>query len=148
LIRNLYQRNETLERIVKAIAKRQRSFFMHSGGLLTPMTMMMLAEELELHESTIARAVSNKYVNSPRGLFPLRYFFTNAYVTHEGVDISSQTVRQALQDLIDHENKQKPLSDAKLSNLLKDQGITCARRTIAKYRTELNVGNAQQRRRF
>ena len=148
LIRNLYQRNETLERIVKSIVVRQKDFFIQSEGQLKPMTMLMLAEELELHESTIARAVSNKYVNSPRGLLSLRYFFTNAYVTNEGVDISSQTVKKALQELIDQEDKLKPFSDAKLSGLLEEQGINCARRTIAKYRTELNFGNAQQRRRF
>lgn len=148
LIRNIYQRNDTLEKIVRSITKRQQNFFLNPDGQLTPMTMLMLAEELELHESTIARAVSNKYLNSPRGLFPLRYFFTNAYITDEGVDISSDTVRNALKDIIQSENKRKPLSDAKLSELLSEKGITCARRTIAKYRTELNLGNAQQRRKF
>lgn len=148
LIRNLYQRNETLERVVKSIASHQKNFFLHPEGLLKPLTMMMLAEELELHESTVARAVSNKYVNTPRGLFPLRYFFTHGYASQEGADISAQTVKEALQEVVEKENKCRPYSDAQLSLLLKEKGMNCARRTVNKYRLELKIGNTQQRRRF
>lgn len=148
LMRNIHQRNSTLERITAALAQKQKEFFVNPEGKLMPLTMKTLAEELELHESTIARAVASKYVDSPRGLLPLRSFFTNAYVTHEGEDISSQTVRDVLLDIIQHENKQKPLSDEALAAQIKARGINCARRTVAKYRAALNIGNAHQRKQF
>lgn len=148
LIRNIGQRNSTLERIVEVIIDKQQDFLKEPDGKLVPMTMKLMAEKLELHESTVARAVSNKYVNCPRGLLPLRSFFTNALSTDEGTDISSKSVRDAIMDIISHENKLKPLSDLKISQLLKEKGIHCARRTVAKYRVEFNIGNAQQRKKF
>lgn len=147
-MQNIHHRSTTINRIVTALTKRQRAFFTDFEQGLEPLTMKTIAEELSLHESTVARAVSNKYLNCPRGLLPLRSFFTTAYVTNEGKDISSQTVRQALLSLIKQENSHTPLSDESLSQLLKKQGITCARRTIAKYRTELNIANAHQRKKF
>lgn len=147
-LQTIHQRNSTLERIATSLARRQKKFFSQPDGQLVPLTMKMLAEELEVHESTIARAVANKYLNSPRGLFPLRFFFSNAYLTKEGVDLSSETVREKLAALIKKENKSKPLSDEALSLLLQSQGITCARRTIAKYRAAMNLGNARQRKKY
>lgn len=148
LMRNIFQRNQTIERITESLAKRQKDFFLNPNGQLIPLTMKVISDELSLHESTIARAVSNKYVDSPRGLFPLRYFFTNAYVDEKGVDISSNTVRDVLRRVIDGEDKSKPMSDEAISTEIKSQGIPCARRTVAKYRSELNIGNAQQRRKY
>lgn len=148
LLRNIYQRNDTIEKIAASLAKRQKEYFLNPDGKLVPLTMKTLADELNLHESTIARAVSNKYINSPRGLIPLRSFFTNAYVTEEGKDISSRTVRDELLEILNGEDKHKPLSDEAISAQLKGKGINCARRTVAKYRTELSIGNAQQRRKF
>lgn len=148
LLRNLQQRNNTLQRIVQVLAKRQRNFFLNPDGKLVPTTMKMISEEIEMHESTVARAVANKYVDSPRGLLPLRSFFSNAYTTDEGVEISSNTVRDLLQEFISKEDKYHPLSDATLATNLKARGIVCARRTVAKYRSELNLGTAQQRRQF
>ena len=145
---NIHQRNTTLERIAQSLTKRQYQFFSQYDGKLTPLTMKMLAEELNLHESTIARAVVNKYLHTPRGLFPLRFFFTNAYQSTEGEDLSSATVREKLQTLIKNEDKLKPLSDEALSLQLQAQGISCARRTIAKYRRALEIGNAHQRKKF
>lgn len=148
LVRNLHQRGETLEKIGKALSQRHRDFFVNPDGKLIPLTMKMLAEELELHESTIARAVANKYLQSPRGIFPLRYFFSNAYTSEQGEQLSSKTVRDALLEIIKSEDKNHPFSDQALSFQLKLKGIDCARRTIAKYRTEFNLGNAQQRRKY
>ncbi|MGE4574348.1 MAG: RNA polymerase sigma-54 factor, partial [Parachlamydia sp.] len=105
-------------------------------------------DNLGLHESTVARAVAGKYVETPRGLLPFRFFFTNAYMTDEVSDISAETVREAIKDIIDKEDKSKPLSDHKISDLLEIKGIHCARRTVSKYRAELNLGNTQQRRLF
>jgi len=148
LLRNVEQRNSTIERITSFLSMHHAQFFLNPDGQLVPLTMKVVAESLNLHESTIARAVSGKYVETPRGIYPFRFFFTNAYLTAEGTDISSETVRNAIQGIIDGEDKAKPLSDLKISGKLQLAGIECARRTIAKYRGELNIGNAQQRRVF
>jgi RNA polymerase sigma-54 factor len=148
LVRNLQHRYSTIERIAQALAEKQYDFFTQPDGNLIPLTMKTLADELNVHESTIARTVSNKYIDSPRGLFPLRTFFTNKYVSEEGKDLSSTTVKQAILDLIEKEDKKHPLSDEKISLFLKQKGILCARRTVAKYRLALQIGNTQQRRKF
>lgn len=148
LVRNLQQRFSTIERIAQALADKQYDFFTKPDGQLVPLTMKTLADELNVHESTIARTVSNKYIYSPRGLFPLRAFFTTRYVSEEGEDLSASTVKQAILDLISKEDKKHPLSDEKISLLLKQKGISCARRTVAKYRLMLQIGNTQQRRKF
>jgi RNA polymerase sigma-54 factor len=148
LLRNIYQRGQTLEKIAYLLAKRQESFFLHAEGKLVPMTMKYVAQEVGLHESTIARAVSNKYIYSPRGLHPLRFFFTTAYIDQQGNDVSAKTVKDLLQDLIRSENKKAPLSDEVLSQEIEKRGIHCARRTVAKYRAELKIGNAQQRKKI
>jgi len=148
LMRTIHQRSDTLIRIAQTLAKLQKDFFMHQDGKLTPITMKQIAEELSLHESTIARAVANKYLNSPRGVFPLRSFFTSAYVSETGEDISSKTVRDALLEILKAEDKLHPNSDEALSTALKEKGIKCARRTVAKYRTQMNIGSALQRKKF
>jgi len=145
-LHTILQRNTTLERIAKYLSEKQNSFFLDPKGLLAPLTMKEVAEELELNESTIARAVANKNVECPRGLLPLRGFFTNSYTSSSGEELSSSTIRDKLIALIEKEDKQHPLSDLELSQQIKAQGIPCARRTIAKYRAFLNVGNAYQRR--
>lgn len=148
LCRNIQQRGDTIEKIAAALAKRQRAFFLNPDGVLTPLTMKEIAEELGLNESTITRAVNNKYLSSPRGLHPLRFFFSHPYLNEEGETVSSTTVRDMLKNLIENEDKKNPLSDEALSLRLKEQGITCARRTISKYRAELNLGNALQRKKY
>lgn len=148
LMRNLQQRYSTIERIAEVIAQKQSHFFTDPQGQLIPLTMKTVAEELNLHESTIARTVSNKYLNSPRGIFPLRAFFTTKYISDEGDTLSSQTVKEAIFALIENEDKSHPLSDAKISIMLKQQGISCARRTVAKHRQAFQIGNTQQRKKF
>ena len=148
LIKNIHQRNTTIERIANSLVKRQRKFLTHPEGKLLPLTMKTIAEELYLHESTIARAVANKYISTPRGLFPIRYFFSNTYVNVHGEDVSSKTVKEVLQDIVQNEDKLNPLSDQSISRLIRLKGISCARRTVAKYRAELNIGNASQRKKF
>ncbi len=146
LMRNISQRQSTLERIADFLAKKQSAFFLNPEGTLIPMTLKIVSEELELHESTVARAVANKYIDTPRGIFPLRFFFTNAYTSSTGEDISSRTVRDVLLEMIHNEDKRKPLSDEALALQIQARGITCARRTVAKYRALLNIGNAHQRK--
>lgn len=148
LMRNLQERHHTLHRIAEEIAKKQQAFFCSPDGQLTPLTMKAVAEELGLHESTVARAVANKYLTSPRGIFPLRYFFSHAYITDDGQEMSSKTVKDLLVELIRDESPKKPLSDEALSALIRDKGIPCARRTVAKYRQELGIGNTIQRRKY
>ena len=147
-MRNLQQRYSTIERIAQSLAKRQYAFFTNPNGQLVPLTMKTVADELNVHESTIARTVSNKYLFCPRGLFPLRAFFTNKYISNDGEDLSSTTVKEAISSIIDKEDKNHPLSDEKISHLLKNNGINCARRTVAKYRFMLEIGNTQQRKKF
>lgn len=146
LLRNLFERHQTLYRIADELIKTQFDFFSHPGGKLTPLTMKEIAEKLELHESTIARAVANKCIDCPRGLLPLRSFFTNAYETNSGEAISSKTVKELLQEILAAEERRAPFSDEMLSLMIKEKGIVCARRTIAKYRQELGIGNVGQRR--
>ena len=147
LMRNIHQRNNTLLKITEYLADKQKDFFESPSGYLLPLTMKTVAEDLDLHESTIARAVSNKYVNCFRGLLPLRSFFTNAYTTDEG-EVSSRTVKEMLGEIIKDENKMRPLSDEAISSMIKEKGVPCARRTVAKYRRELNIGNSSQRRAY
>jgi len=148
LVRNLQQRYSTIERLAESLAKRQYNFFTQPDGQLVPLTMKTLADELNVHESTIARTVSNKYIDSPRGVFALRGFFTNKYLSETGEDLSSSTVKQAMLEIIATEDKRCPLSDKTISVMLKQKGISCARRTVAKYRLALYIGNAQQRKKF
>ena len=148
LLKNIYQRNETLRNIAKLITKKQKKFFLNSQGKLNPMTMKSIAEKLEIHESTVARACANKYLTCPKGIFTLRSFFTNAYTTDEGNDISATTVKQLIVSIIKDENKKKPLSDESISKKVRESGVSCARRTVAKYRYELSIGNASQRKLF
>ena len=110
--------------------------------------MKVIAEELNLHESTVARAISNKYVSCDRGVIPLRSFFTAAYTNDEGESVSARTVQDLLSDLVKNEDKTRPLSDEAISALIQKQGVKCARRTVAKYRHLLNIGNASQRRTY
>ncbi len=148
LIRNLAERSKTLYRVVEEIAKRQHVFLNTPHGTLAPLTFKVLAESLQVHESTIARAVTHKYLSCSRGVFPLKFFFSGAYQKSDGEELSSTTVKDRLAHWIAKENKAKPYSDEKLSLLLAKEGIPCARRTVAKYRHLLGIASASQRRQY
>ncbi len=147
-LRNLHQRSETLLKIANHLIERQREHLLGPQGKLIPMTMKSVAGVLGLHESTIARAVASKYLSCPRGLVPLRSFFTNAYASQEGADISSRTVKDILLEIVKAEDKKHPLSDEALSHKIEEKGVHCARRTVSKYRQELNIGSSSQRKHF
>jgi RNA polymerase sigma-54 factor len=147
-ISHLQQRSETLTSIIETVLMRQQLFFADSSGDLIPLTMQEVANELHLHESTIARAVANKYIHSERGLHPLRSFFSHNYSQQGTQSITGQTIMTLLKQLIDGEDNRRPYSDEQLVSILKERGILCARRTIAKYRHQLNLGNAHQRKQF
>lgn len=148
LMQALHQRSNTLERIMLFLSKKQRDFFINSSGNLVPLTMKMVAQELELHESTIARAVANKYADTPRGMLPLHFFFGSSYQVDNGMNLSSNGVKAALLELIQKEDKNHPLSDQELAKNLRERGIHCARRTISKHRQSLKIGNTRQRRQY
>lgn len=148
LSKGIYIRNETLNKIGKALIFHQEAFFKNPQATLKPMTMNVLSVELGLHESTITRAIANKYISCSRGIIPLRSFFTSKLPSDSGEEISSQQVKEMIQHFVKFENKAKPLSDEKIVFLLKEKGIACARRTISKYREELNIGSSFQRKSF
>lgn len=145
MIKSIQQRFDTILRVSKAIVQHQADFFAHGVQSMQPLILSTIADELEMHESTISRVSNAKYMTTPWGTFELKFFFSSALETEDG-SASSTAVRALLQELIAQEPSQKPLSDSKLSELLKAQGIQCARRTVAKYREALQIPPAHLRR--
>ncbi|WP_027417111.1 RNA polymerase factor sigma-54 [Aneurinibacillus terranovensis] len=148
LIKSMEQRRITLYKVTQAIVDQQKDFFEQGVTGLKPMTLRDIAEKVELHESTISRATSNKYVQTPRGLFELKYFFTTGLGRSDGESASVLTVKKKLKEMIDAEDKKKPLSDQKIMDTLVKEGIEISRRTIAKYREELGIAASSKRKRF
>ena len=138
-IKNIQQRFDTILRVSQAIALRQRHFFTHGELAMRPMVLREIADELGLHESTISRVTTAKYMATPMGTFELKYFFGSGLGTETGANASSTAVRALIKQFIANENVKKPLSDNQLSDMLKEQGIDCARRTVAKYREALRI---------
>lgn len=139
LIKNVQQRFDTILRVSQAIVDQQRQFFDHGEVAMRPLTLREIADQLELHESTVSRVTTQKYMATPRGVFELKYFFGSHVATDTGGAASSTAIRALIRQLIDAEDRKKPLSDAKIADLLGQQGIVVARRTIAKYRESLNI---------
>ncbi len=146
LIKSIQQRHDTILKIAKEIVKRQRAFMDEGVSNLKPMTMAEVAEVVEVHETTVSRAVAGKYMQTPQGLFEMRYFFTSALKTATGQDISNASVKQVINDLIENEDKSKPFSDEQIVKILADKDLKIARRTVAKYRGELNILSSNMRR--
>ena len=143
------QRTSTLERIAKVIFKEQRPFLEHGPSALRPLRMQEVADQVELHISTISRAVSGKYAQTPRGIYPLRYFFISGTVRDTGGEASQVSIQERLKVLIEKEDPKKPLSDEHLAKLLAErEDITLARRTVTKYRMMLGIPSSSKRRRF
>ncbi len=138
-IKCIQQRQQTLLNISKEIIERQRMFFDEGPAHLRPMTMSQVAAAVGVHETTVSRAVSGKYMSTPRGLFELKYFFTSGYTTSEGQSVSNESVRQSIAEIVKGEDPRKPLSDQDIVALMTDQGVKIARRTVAKYREQLNI---------
>ena len=148
LIKNIHQRQETLYNISFEIIKRQKRFLNQGVNHLEPLTMHQIAEAVSLHESTVSRAIANKYIDTPHGLFPLKYFFTTAIETTNGKDVSSRNVKHTLQQFIAEEDSQHPLSDEVLVKKINERGIKIARRTVAKYRKELGILPSHLRKQY
>jgi RNA polymerase sigma-54 factor len=146
LIRNVQQRFETILRVSQAIVQRQRRFFEHGEVAMRPMVLREIADMLGLHESTISRVTTQKYMLTPRGTYELKYFFGSHVATDTGGACSATAIRALIKQLIGAENPKLPLTDSRIANLLGDQGIVVARRTIAKYREALQIPPVNQRK--
>ena len=145
-IKNIQQRFDTILRVSNAIVERQRSFFVHGELAMQPLVLREIADELGLHESTISRVTTAKYMATPYGTFELKYFFGSGLDTEAGGSASSTAVRALIKQFIAEENPKKPLSDNQISEMLKEQGIDCARRTVAKYREGMRIPTTTLRR--
>ena len=146
LIKSLESRNDTLLRVSRCIVEQQQAFFEQGEEYMKPMVLADIAQAVEMHESTISRVTTQKYLHSPRGIFELKYFFSSHVITEGGGEASSTAIRALVKKLIAAENPAKPLSDSKLTSLLSEQGIMVARRTVAKYRESLSIPPSNQRK--
>ena len=145
-IKNIQQRFDTILRVSTAIVERQKNFFSHGELAMRPLVLREIADELGLHESTISRVTTAKYMSTPYGTFELKYFFGSALGTETGGNASSTAVRALIKQFVTSESLKKPLSDNQISEMLKEQGIECARRTVAKYREALRIAPANLRK--
>ena len=146
LIKSLDQRQRTIYKVAESIVKHQREFLERGIDFLRPLVLRDVADDIQMHESTVSRVVSNKYMHTPRGLFLMKYFFHSGIDSDTGEDISSLTVKKKIQSFIENEDPRKPLSDSKIMKILNDEGINIARRTVAKYRDELNIPSSTDRK--
>jgi RNA polymerase sigma-54 factor len=146
LIKSVHQRQRTLYRVTDSIVKFQKEFLDHGLPQLRPLSLRDVAEDIGMHESTVSRVTTNKYVQTPQGLFELKFFFHSGIATGRGEMVSSISVKKMIQDLVAQENLQKPLSDQEITRSLKQSGLSIARRTVAKYREELGILPSHQRK--
>ena len=146
-INAIKQRHQTLLTTMQAIIDLQRPFFLEGDEtLLKPMILKDIAERAKLDVSTVSRVSNSKYVQTNYGIFPLRFFFSDGFTTEEGEELSIREIKQLLRDSVDHENKENPYNDDELADILREKGYPLARRTIAKYRQQLNIPTARLRR--
>tara|TARA_B100001248_G_scaffold261731_1_gene253926 strand:+ start:1172 stop:2716 length:1545 start_codon:yes stop_codon:yes gene_type:complete len=148
LINSIDQRQNTIERITRQILQRQADFFDVGVSKLHPMTMSEVAETIDVHETTVSRAIANKFLRTPHGMFPFKYFFTPGYSGKDGDTVSNTSVKEIIGSIIEQEDSSKPLSDRKIVDLLAEKEIKLARRTVAKYREELGIPPTNLRRRY
>lgn len=147
LIKSIQQRQRTIFRVAKSIVKFQREFLERGVEGLRPLVLRDVAEDIGMHESTISRVTTNKYMQTPQGLFELKYFFNSGLSTSDGDAVSSESVKSRIKEIIDKEDARKPLSDQKIAEMLSDETVNIARRTVTKYREMLKIGSSSERRR-
>ncbi|MEZ9864083.1 RNA polymerase factor sigma-54 [Vibrio breoganii] len=148
LIKSLESRNDTLLKVARCIVETQQEFFDKGEEAMQPMILNDVAQAIDMHESTISRVTTQKYMHTPRGIFELKYFFSSHVSNDEGEDKSSTAIRALIKKLVAEENSAKPLSDNKIATLLAEQGVKVARRTVAKYRESLGIAPSSQRKRL
>ena len=147
LIKSIEQRRDTIKKVIMAIAESQRSFFFEGVGDLRPLTLKTIAESIDVHESTVSRAIRGKYIQTPKGTFALKFFFKRGF-TQGDDDRSSDAIKGYIKELIEKEDKKKPLSDQKISELLQEKNLDVARRTVAKYREALLIQPSSKRKEY
>jgi RNA polymerase sigma-54 factor len=148
IIKTIEQRRRTMIKVMEAIVREQRNFFEQGAIALRPLTLQQVATAIGMHESTVSRVTKSKYVQTPRGVFPLKYFFSAGLDTDEGDEMAAKAVKELIQEIVAGEDASRPLSDKKIVDLLSERGIKIARRTVAKYREQLGILNARMRKRF
>ena len=148
LIKSIHQRQRTIYRVSKSIVKFQRNFFERGIAFLKPLVLRDIAEDIGMHESTISRVTTNKYMQTPQGLLELKFFFNSGISTVEGDAMASESVKNIIKEIVDGEDPRKPLSDQRIAEILSTQNITIARRTITKYREMLKIGSSSERKRL
>ncbi len=146
LIKSIDQRQRTIYKVAQSIVKHQREFLEKGINYLRPLVLRDVADDIQMHESTVSRVVTNKYMHTPRGLFLMKYFFHSGIDSDSGEDISSLTVKKKIRSYIEAEDPRKPLSDSRIMKTLNEEGINIARRTVAKYRDELNIPSSTDRK--
>ncbi len=146
LIRSIHQRQQTIYKVTEAIISRQKDFLDSGIDHLKPLVLKEIADQIGMHESTVSRVTTNKYVHTPQGVFELKFFFTNGIKTDSG-EISSSSLKERIKNLIAAEPENSPLSDQQIAEVLKESKISIARRTVAKYRESLGIPSSSQRRR-
>ena len=147
MIQAIEQRRQTMLKVMSFIVDRQRAFFEKGVQHLRPLTLREVAEHIEMHESTVSRVTNDKFVQTPRGVLSLKFFFSSGLSTTSGEDISARGVKAKIQTQVDEENPKRPLTDQAIVNLLKAEGVNIARRTVAKYRDQLGILPARMRKR-
>lgn len=148
LIKSIEQRKQTIYNVASAVVKYQQDFFDKGEKALKTLTLKQIAEEVGVHESTVSRSINGKYMQSPRGVFELKYFFTSGVSGEDGQGVSSNSVKSIIKEIIAGEDPQKPYSDQDMASILKERGIDISRRTVAKYREGMNILSSSKRRRF
>ena len=148
LIRSIHQRQNTIRKVTESIVKFQREFLDKGVEYLRPLILRDVAEDIGMHESTISRVTTNKYVHTPQGTFELKYFFNSRITTRSGPDLASESVKQRIKKIIMNEPPEKPFSDQKICQILADEGMEIARRTVAKYREMMNIAPSSKRKKL
>jgi RNA polymerase sigma-54 factor len=148
LIRSIEQRRQTIYNVVKAVVNYQRDFLDHGPKHLKTLTLKQIADELGIHESTVSRSINGKYMQTPRGLFEIKYFFTSGVTGQDGSSIASESIKTIIREMIENEDPKSPLSDQAIADSMEECGIEISRRTIAKYRDEMNIPSSTKRKRF
>ncbi|HZK01601.1 MAG TPA: RNA polymerase factor sigma-54 [Anaerovoracaceae bacterium] len=148
LIRSIEQRRQTIYNVVKAVVDYQRDFFEQGSKHMKTLTLKQIADEVDVHESTVSRSINGKYMQTPRGLFEIKYFFTSGVAGTDGSGIASESIKSIIKEMVDKEDPKAPLSDQAIADSLEECGIDISRRTIAKYRGEMNLPSSTKRKRF
>ena len=146
LIRSIHQRQSTIIKVTESIIKFQKDFFEKGVEHLKPLVLKDVADDIEMHESTVSRVTTNKYVHTPRGVFELKFFFNSAITKHGGEDLASEAVKAKIREIIANEPGDKPLSDSKIVDILAEENIDIARRTVAKYREMMGILSSSKRK--